>query len=309
MFQNFWYQLGRWVIYLYLRFIIRADIYRSDAFPRGAKIIAVNHPTTNDPAFVTALLAEHTSILIKETVFKIPLFGRSLRMAGHVPVIAGKGQAALEEGIRLLRAGRTVMIFPEGEISPGAGALKPHTGVARLALATGAPVIPVGIGLETHKIRYVTSKIAGEMEPSAWYLRGPYAMTVGEALFFEGNPEDREQVRAVTTQVMQRILLLSRASQFRLAAQHARQSVQPTLTSRLGKVNPKAGLQVAWKGTGLAIGHTGRMISRSTVFRLAESGSGVLNDVFPFDCEVITGSLNISVRQLAPCVPDSSVNG
>src|SRR5690348_7878823 len=132
MLQNFWYQLGRLIVDLYVRFVIRADIYHYSAMPKGAKIIAVNHPCTNDPAFVTTITHEQTTILIKDTLFKIPLFGKSLRMAGHVPVVSGNGRAALEAAIRLVKAGRTVMVFPEGEISPENGFHKAHTGVARL---------------------------------------------------------------------------------------------------------------------------------------------------------------------------------
>lgn len=233
--------------------------------PKGAKILAVNHPSTNDPAFITALSGEHMTILIKDTVFKIPLFGRSLRLAGHVPVIAGQGQAALEEGMRLLRAGRTVMIFPEGEISPEGGFKRPHTGAARLALATGAPVVPVGISVDGKRVRVVHSKIDGQLEPITWYLTGPYAMTVGQAMTFTGSPEDRDQVRTVTQQIMDCIISLSRRGDQRLAAAGLA-AAQP----RLGSASPWAALQVAWKGSWLGFSQTVRLLLRAPIFRLFE---------------------------------------
>ncbi len=217
MFQNTWYQMGRSIVNFYVRFVLRADIHHHAPLPKGAKIFAVNHPSTSDPAYVTILTREQTTILIKDTLFKVPLFGRSLRMAGHVPVVAGTGKVAVEEGIRLLRQGRTIVVFPEGEISPEGGFNKAHTGIARLALATGAPVIPIGISLNTKRLRQVHTTIDGKKEASAWYMHGPYAMTVGEAVSFQGSVDDRERVHAVTGQIMQQIAVLCRHGEARLA--------------------------------------------------------------------------------------------
>jgi 1-acyl-sn-glycerol-3-phosphate acyltransferase len=260
MLQNLWYQIGRWLITLYVRLIVRADVYRDAPMPRGAKILAVNHPSTNDPAFITMLSGEHMTILIKETVFKVPLFGLSLRFAGHVPVVAGSGCDALEEGVRLLRAGHTVMIFPEGEISPADGFQKPHTGVARLALATGVPVVPVGISVDSKRVHRTHSMIDGQLEPISWYLHGPYAMTVGKAQRYGGSLEDREQVRAVTGQIMESVIHLSRRGDLRLA------NACPNLSS----ASPKTAIQVAWKGTWLGFSQSARLLARTPVFRMAE---------------------------------------
>lgn len=264
MFQRFWYQLGRLLITIYVRLIVRADIHHDAPMPKGAKIIAVNHPSTNDPAFITALSGEHMTILIKDTVFKVPLFGISLRMAGHVPVIAGQGRAALEEGLRLLRSGRTVMIFPEGVISPEGSLAKAHTGVARLALATGVPVVPVGISLDAKKINRIYKKIDGQLEPITWYLRGPYAMTVGESRQYQGSLDDHEQVRGVTDRIMQDISILNARGNTRLAYRAAR-------AAGIGLATPRNTLDVAWKGTRIGFHQSARLIGNTQMFRLAES--------------------------------------
>ena len=124
------------------------------------------------------LIGEPMSILITESCFKLPGLGAFLRAAGHVPVVSGSGKAALDEGIRLLRAGRTVGIFPEGVLSPldqlgRGGCYAPHTGVARLALATGAPVIPVGISLDPARIVFRDTLIDGVTEHVALGLPRP----------------------------------------------------------------------------------------------------------------------------------------
>lgn len=278
MFQNTWYQIGRSIVDMYVRFVLKADIHQPSPLPRGAKIFAVNHPSTSDPAFVTVLTREQTTILIKETLFKVPLFGQSLRMAGHVPVVAGNGRAALEEGMRLLKAGRTVVIFPEGEISPEGGFCKAHTGVARLALATGAPVIPVGISLNHKKIRQVHTRVEGKMEMGSWYLHGPYAMTVGIPVTYQGSAEDYETVRSVTGQIMHQIAGLSQFGAVRLALRAGKKqqaflkpAARPTALE-LGVSTPGATIQIAWKGTWLGFRQSARLVMSSAMFKAVESG-------------------------------------
>jgi 1-acyl-sn-glycerol-3-phosphate acyltransferase len=267
MFQNTWYQMGRAIVNFYARGIMHVDIHLDCALPKGAKIIAANHPCTNDPAFVTLITREHVTILIKGSLFKLPLFGHSLQMAGHVPVIQGKGQAAVEAGIRLLKAGRTVMIFPEGEISPEGGFHRAHSGLARLALATGAPVIPVGISLNQKKVHRVVTQVDGDEDVGTWYLKGPYALTVGQPMVFNGCPDDRDQVQQVTGTVMQHIARLSQSGHRRLALRDAAPAprVPQVVTA------PKAAAQFAWKGAQQTWLQGIQAIGRSPVFRTFES--------------------------------------
>ncbi|NMB90706.1 MAG: 1-acyl-sn-glycerol-3-phosphate acyltransferase [Chloroflexi bacterium] len=212
-----WYFLGRAAVEAAAPLLFRMDIARQAAIPAGAKILAANHPSTIDPVMLTTLVPEQVGILISETLFKVPGLGRSLRMAGHIPVEEGRGQACLESGVRYLQAGRTVGIFPEGAISPLEGGLhRAHTGVARLALAAGVPVIPIGFALERQNLRLVETVVDGRRETGTWYLHGAYAITVGEPMRLKGNLEGRAQVRAAAGQVMERIAQLSRESALRL---------------------------------------------------------------------------------------------
>lgn len=214
---RFLYGLGRTLLEGYARLMLKLDVVRQAPLPSGPKIIAANHPTTTDPFFVTLLSSEQTSILIHETLFKVPVFGRYMRGAGHVTVVPGNGRLAFEEARRLLEAGQTVVIFPEGGLSPIEGGFgQPCTGVARLALVTGAPVIPVGIHLPRERIRFIETIVDGKPEMGRWYLRGPYAMTVGKPLHFEGNVQDREYVRSISESIMQRIIHLAQHSAHRL---------------------------------------------------------------------------------------------
>ncbi len=223
MFQSAWYSLGRLLVVITASLILRMDILWKTARPNGPVILVANHPSTTDPALVTTLIPNRTSILINSVLFKVPLFGRSLRMSGHIPVYPGHGKAALDEAERVLKSGRSVVIFPEGEISPIEGGYrKARSGMARLALKTGAPVIPVGINIDREWMQLIETQVEGKPELGTWYFRGPYAMTVGEAMFFEGDPEDRERVSQVTGQIMHQIASLANESEYRiLDAQYA----------------------------------------------------------------------------------------
>jgi 1-acyl-sn-glycerol-3-phosphate acyltransferase len=214
-----WYQAGRLGFAALQSILYDLDVQVQAPIPCGAKLLCSNHPTTIDPVMMTTLVPEPVSILISETLFKVPVLGPSLAAGGHIRVVHANGRPALEEGIRRLRAGRTVGIFPEGAISPEAGGLAhAHTGAARMALASGRPLIPIGIALEPEKIWRVETVVAGQVEVGTWYLHGPYAITVGEAMRFAGDPQDRDLVRAVTGQIVERIADLSRQGERRLAA-------------------------------------------------------------------------------------------
>ena len=217
MLQQAWYTLGRVGVGAYAQLMLDMDITRHAPLPKGAKIIAANHPTTTDPVLITLAMTEPMHILITEMCFKVPALGYFLRQAGHVPVVDGNGHAAFDEALQLLRDGKTVGIFPEGALSPLDGGLeKPHTGIARLALITSAPVIPVGIYMQRERIRFVETSVGNKTETARWYLCGPYAMTVGEPMRLVGNAEDRQCVRSVSEHIMQRIAWLARESEGRM---------------------------------------------------------------------------------------------
>jgi 1-acyl-sn-glycerol-3-phosphate acyltransferase len=219
MHQQRWYYLGRSLVAAYTQYILKADIQYKATLPDGPKILVANHPSTSDPAFVTVLLEEQISILIKELLFKVPLFGRSLRWSGHIPVVEGEGKQAMQSAVEYLRAGRSIFVFPEGEISPLEGGFRrAHSGAARLALSTGAPVIPVGLGLVPGRLREIPAIVDGKLDVGYWYLHGPYAMTVGRPLFFQGDSSNQTHVHEVIDQIMHQVSLLAADSYSRARA-------------------------------------------------------------------------------------------
>ncbi len=217
MSQKLLYLLGWPVVCLYARLMLRLDVLRQAPLPAGPKLIVANHPSFTDPFYLTLLFPQPINILLIESAFSVLLFGAYLRWSGHVPVVPGNGRPAFEEARRLLEAGRSVAIFPEGDASPREGGfLPPRTGAARLALLTGVPVVPVGIYLPRERTRMISSSIAGKRTVGHWYLRGPYSMTVGQPLRFEGDAEDQTLVASISDRIMQRIISLARESERRV---------------------------------------------------------------------------------------------
>lgn len=210
----FWFT--RLLVSTYMRVMLRLNIKSGEGLPEGAKIIAVNHPSNSDAFFVAGMIAFRSYILITNQAFQVPGAGAWLRKLGHIPVITGQGQQAVDRGIELLRRGETVVIFPEGGKSPFGDFMEPRTGAARMALATGVPVIPLGIALQYRHIRPFGPKKESPEKHGGWFARGPYFLTFGKPIYYKGNVEDRQQVRKVSRSIMDNIIELAYASKVRM---------------------------------------------------------------------------------------------
>lgn len=213
------YTLSRACIRGYAALLLRLDVQWRAPLPSGPKIIAANHPSCSDPFLIAVLSAAPLKLLVMREAFIAPLFGAYMRWAEHIPVTLGEGGPALEAGLARLRAGDSLALFPEGWISPQTGGYnRPRSGAARLALATSAPVIPVGIHLLRERNWIVRAHIGERETVGYWYWRGPYTITVGEPLVFEGDVENRASVNAATETIMGQIVALANESETRFRA-------------------------------------------------------------------------------------------
>src|ERR1700712_3495258 len=119
----------------------------------GPAIIAANHLSAADEVFTPITAGRQVIYFAKSEYFtgvglrgKITAWG--FREFGHVPVDRSNPRAAastIDVGVQLLAAGKALGIYPEGTRSPDGRLHKFRTGVARLALRSGAPVVPVGL--------------------------------------------------------------------------------------------------------------------------------------------------------------------
>lgn len=116
----------------------------------GGAILAVNHISHADPLAVMHFVyraGRWPHFLSKVELFRAPVFGSALRALGQIPVHRRTANAAdaLRDATAALERGECVVIYPEGTVTrdPDYWPMLSRTGVVRLALATGAPVIPI----------------------------------------------------------------------------------------------------------------------------------------------------------------------
>jgi 1-acyl-sn-glycerol-3-phosphate acyltransferase len=141
------YGLVRALVTPLLRFWIRLHVKGREHVPaEGPAILAPNHKSLADPFFVGLSLKRHVRFMAKAELFRGPL-GRLLPRLGAFPVRRGQADAeALETARTLLRQGELVVVFPEGTRVGDPDVLgSPHHGAGRLAIDTGAPIVPAAI--------------------------------------------------------------------------------------------------------------------------------------------------------------------
>jgi 1-acyl-sn-glycerol-3-phosphate acyltransferase len=137
------------------------------------------------------------TFLIKASAFKVPVIGKLLTKDGQLPVHRGRADAALvlKQAEEELRNGATVIIYPEGTATrdPDMWPMVAKTGVARLALSSGCPVIPIAhwgthevlpYGTKNLKVfprRTVRTKAGPPVDLSAWEGKHTSAKALREA--------------------------------------------------------------------------------------------------------------------------------
>jgi len=177
------------------RFLMRAykiTILGQEHIPtHGPAILAANHESVLDPWFLGTCTPRQVHYLAKAELFRYPGVRAVLNGLGCVPVARGFDRGkAVDHAARLLREGKLVGVFPQGTCLPHRQ--RPfRRGAARLALATGAPLVPFAlIGTElalqprTHRIGFPTVTIA-----------------VGEPIKVDTNAGSQEAATQLTTRL------------------------------------------------------------------------------------------------------------
>jgi 1-acyl-sn-glycerol-3-phosphate acyltransferase len=133
-----------------LRAVTRRDWRGAEHLPSTGFVAVSNHLSYSDPLTLAHFLVDHgipPRFLAKEAVFSIPLAGRIVRGAGQIPVRRNSVDAAraLQAAVDAVRAGECVAVYPDGTLTrdPGLWPMTGKTGAARIALTTGAPVVPI----------------------------------------------------------------------------------------------------------------------------------------------------------------------
>lgn len=160
---------------------------------RRAYVVVANHQSTADPWLLSSLRWDMRWIA-KASLFRAPVIGWLMRLGGDLEVVRGQGasvKAMLAEARATLARGMSLMIFPEGTRSPDGELGRFKDGAFELAIASGAPILPVVVD-GTHRCRPKGSWWFGEADAVAKVL--PPIPTAG--LTMADVPALREQVRA-----------------------------------------------------------------------------------------------------------------
>jgi 1-acyl-sn-glycerol-3-phosphate acyltransferase len=173
----------------------------------GPVIIASNHLSFSDSIFMPLVVPRKVTFLAKSEYFTSPgpkglLKKLTFIALGQVPVDRSGGrrsEAALITGLKVLAEGKCLGIYPEGTRSPDGRLYKGRTGIARLAIESGAPIIPVAM-FNTEKIQPT-----GTVVPKVMRVE----MIFGEPMYFEGDSTDLLHLRDVTDKIMSTIQSLS----------------------------------------------------------------------------------------------------
>ena len=198
---NAWWRFGVPVVIPIVRALFRVRVTGIHHVPlTGPAILAFVHVSVLDGPCLAAEVAwrrrRMVRFLVAAEVFRIPVIGSILRWYRQIPVRRGaKDAAALEEVIATIRRGVVGAIAPEGAVNPKPGELQRiRSGIARVALPTGAPVIPVGIW-GTHR-RW--SKSGRHWGPP---LRPRLGLSFGEPIEPAGDVSEQDDIDAFRERV------------------------------------------------------------------------------------------------------------
>jgi len=194
-----------------LKLVYRPQTEGADHVPAvGPAILASNHLSYADWLFMPLTLTRRVTFVAKAEYFNTPgikgwFQKKFFYGAGQVPIDrsgSGAGEGALRAAKKVLDSGEVFGIYPEGTRSPDGKLYRGRTGVARLALETGANVVPVAV-VGTDVVAPPGKKFGRVIRP---------VVRFGEPLDFsryEGLEKDRYILRSIIDEIMYEIMQLS----------------------------------------------------------------------------------------------------
>lgn len=168
----------------------KISIVGADNVPKqGGVVVASNHISYLDFIFVGYACrpaGRLVRFMAKSSVFEHRVSGPLMRGMKHIPVDRDAGAASYATALRMLRDGEVVGVFPEATMSRTMEPKEFKTGAVRLARASKAPLIPVGV--------WGTQRLSSYDERSTWKQRNiPIVVCVGEPVDASGDSEEATQ--------------------------------------------------------------------------------------------------------------------
>ena len=186
-----------------LRVFVRIRVEGKEHVPRsGPVILASNHRSFLDSIFIPLVIRRRVTFVAKAEYFDDKPVAWFFRGVGQIPIRREGGSAserALQSAMEVLEGGGVFGIYPEGTRTRDGKLHRGHTGVARLALRTGAPIIPVGL-IGTDAVQPVDSKLPRLFKPVRICFGEPI-----ELERYEGRHDDHLALRDIADEVMYEI--------------------------------------------------------------------------------------------------------
>ena len=187
-----------------------AAVHGHFPLPKGPKIIAANHTLASDPFHLPLVLGEKPHFMMQHNLFDLPVVGRLLKLAGQIPVKRNSTQSldCLAPAYQALAEGKTIVIFPEGELVPPGKRVRAKTGVVHMAMEAGVPIIPLGMYVAPQNRTEFSIHWQGCQRSGLWQVSGKCHLNFGtpwKPSLLKRNPAN---IHALTDELMDRIYLL-----------------------------------------------------------------------------------------------------
>ena len=191
---------------------LKRDWHGGENIPKNGPVLIVS----NHISYLDALVLAHflykngraARFLGKESLFRTPIIGRIISEAGQVPVHRESDGAsdAIESAVKLLELGHCVGVYPEGTLTRDENLwpMVAKTGAARIAIKSGAPVIPVALWGDQNFIPRYSKKIG-------WYKRHKVSMVAGKPIDlskWHDKADDPAAMKEATAHIMREITKL-----------------------------------------------------------------------------------------------------
>ena len=206
------YWVVKAVLWPLLRLVFRVRVTGRDQVPRrGPAVLAANHQSFCDSLFIPLVVRRRVTYLAKAEYFDQWRTAWFFRAVGQIPIHRTGGEAsarALATAKEVLEAGGVIALYPEGTRSTDGHVHRGRTGVARLAMECGVPVIPVGVQ-GTDRIQPRGSRWLRPFRPVRITFGTPTTFDSAGLVDAETGRTSSERLRAFTDSLMSEISRLA----------------------------------------------------------------------------------------------------
>ncbi len=209
---GFWFGFAIALLWPFTMFGTRVGWSGGEHLPRtGGALIAANHVSFMDPIFDVAFCVSHGRMprfLAKSELWNVPVVRSVLGKGGHIPVYRTSARAgdAYRDAIEAVNRGEIVVFYPEATYTadPAGWPMKAKNGIGRIALVTGAPVIPLA--------NWGTQDVLPQSGGFPRWFRGKRVTVVAgppvDLSAWAGGPRTRSALDGITSAIMKDVTAL-----------------------------------------------------------------------------------------------------